>query len=88
MMKSKNVSILTALAFATIGVVAGVQASQDSSDNIADLKAQLNSNEKQISELKEKIENLEARLGNVEVGLGKTQSELEWKVQPLASAIQ
>ncbi|WP_444942017.1 hypothetical protein ACJJI3_07475 [Microbulbifer sp. ZKSA004] len=88
MMKSKNVSILTALAFAAIGVVVSVQASQDSSHNVADLKAQLKSNEKQISELKKKIENLEARLGNVEIGLGKTQSELEWKVQPLASEIQ
>ncbi|AOS98411.1 hypothetical protein AUP74_03045 [Microbulbifer aggregans] len=88
MMKSKFFSAIAVVAFTVIAVIAGVKASQNGSPDMADLKMQLESNKTQISELTEKIEKLEARLANVEVGLGKTQSELEWKVQPLASEAQ
>ena len=81
-MAIKKIGILTASLIFGAAMIAFAQAS---SKNESKLLAKMEKNEAQISELKEKIETLESRLGNVEVGLGNTQSQLEWKVQPLAS---
>ncbi|MFV8784436.1 hypothetical protein ACNKU7_18625 [Microbulbifer sp. SA54] len=78
----KKIGVLTASLILGVAMIAFAQASNK---NESELLAQIEKNEAQISELKEKIEALESRLGNVEVGLGNTQSQLEWKVQPLAS---
>ncbi|HEY8568698.1 hypothetical protein [Microbulbifer sp.] len=81
-MNCKKIGFLT---IAIASAVAMLLIARANGNNERQLLAQIERNEVQISELERKIKILEDRLGNVEVGLGEAQSQLEWKVQPLAS---
>ncbi|WOX05056.1 hypothetical protein [Microbulbifer pacificus] len=81
-MSCKNASFLTIVIASAVVILLFAQANRK---NESQLLTQIARNEVQIRELEKKIKTLDNRLGNVEVGLGEAQSQLEWKVQPLAS---